>query len=110
MLATMSGRQLRGQGAGSILAEGRAYREGFVGKNRVVFGECVAHDDRVKDSKSAREQKGCRQRKQQNELKCDGAWFIQRSQSRRLASFENIANATNGVDQLGLERIVYFRA
>ena len=62
---------------GPVLAESGAYREHFVGQNCVIFGERMAHDNRVKDAKPACEQKRRRQRKEQNELECDGAWFIQ---------------------------------
>jgi hypothetical protein len=77
MLASMPGRQLCGQGAGPVLAESGAYREHFVGQNCVIFGERMAHDNRIKDAKPAGEQKRRRQRKEQNELECDGTWFIQ---------------------------------
>ena len=71
------GRQLFSKAFGSVLAQIRAYREHFVGQNCVIFGERMAHDNRVKDAKPAGEQKRRRQRKEQNELECDGTWFIQ---------------------------------
>jgi len=37
----------------------------------------VPHDNRVKDAKAAREQQACSHCKQQNELECDGALFVQ---------------------------------
>lgn len=70
----------------------------------------VPYDNRVKHAKPAGEQERSRQRKEQNKLECDGPWFVQERQRRVLASFENIANATNRMDQLRFERVVYFGA
>jgi hypothetical protein len=82
MLASISRRQLCGQGAGSVLAESRAYSGNFVGQNCVIFGERVSDNDRVKHAQPAGEQKSRGQRKEQNELECDGALFIRHSRPR----------------------------
>jgi hypothetical protein len=68
----------------------------------------VVGDNRINDAKSAGEQKCCCQREEQNKLERDGPRFIQKRQCNLLASFENITDATNRVDQLRLEGIIYF--